>query len=196
MAALNTARLNHWLVWTLHQNLRSVLRHWNVVAVAVSLIALTVSVVGFWQLSQRQQQLGAQAQALAVSRLNAATLPAVTDAAQELVDFQKQLPLHEDIPVSLRELITLAQTHQLALARGEYKSQADVNGQFFRYDMTFPVQGNAQAIERFVLAALAQHSTLALESVQFKRERIESKEVEAKIQWTLFTQLPPARSKP
>lgn len=192
MAALSTARLSNWLVWTMCQGLRSLLRRWNIVAVTVLLIALVVSVLGFWRLDQRQQKLAVQSQALVVSRLNAVKLPTVADAAQELMDFQKQLPLHEDIPVSLRDLITLAQTHQLALARGEYKSQVDVNGQFFRYDMTFPVQGNAQAIERFVLAALAQHSTLALESVQFKRERIESKEVEAKIQWTLFTQLPVA----
>ena len=81
------------------------------------------------------------------------------------------------------------------LAKGDYKSQVDVNGQFFQYSMTFPVQGDAQSIERFILAALAQHKTLALESVQFKRERIESKELEAKIQWTLFTQLPAVGSK-
>jgi hypothetical protein len=37
---------------------------------------------------------------------------------------------------------------------------------------------------------LASQRTLALESVQFKRQGIDSSEVEARIQWTLMTQLP------
>jgi len=56
--------------------------------------------------------------------------------------------------------------------------------------MTLPVQGDAGAIRRFMLAALLAHKTLALESVQFKRDRAATAEVEARIQWVLLTRLP------
>jgi hypothetical protein len=56
--------------------------------------------------------------------------------------------------------------------------------------MSLPVQGEAQAIYRFISLALRKHETLALNNVQFKRAGIESKKVEAQIQWVLFTRLP------
>jgi hypothetical protein len=59
-----------------------------------------------------------------------------------------------------------------------------------RYRMTLPVKGDAQAIHQFMAAALKAHKTLALDAVQFKRERIESGEIEARIQWVLLTRLP------
>ena len=195
MAALNSLRLGNWFAWTVRQGVRAAFRHWQAVVVIFLTAALLAFAVGFWQLVQHKQTLVLRAQAQAISKLNQLRVPAQLDAVQELVDFQNVLPLHEDIPNELRELITLAQTHRLALAKGDYKSQVDVNGQFFQYSMTFPVQGDAQSIERFILAALTQHKTLALESVQFKRERIESKELEAKIQWMLFTRLPAGASK-
>jgi hypothetical protein len=46
------------------------------------------------------------------------------------------------------------------------------------------------AIQSFVAAALRNHSSLAVESVQFRRERLASPLVEARIQWLLLTQLP------
>jgi hypothetical protein len=48
--------------------------------------------------------------------------------------------------------------------------------------------GDAQAIHQF-MAALKAHKTLALDAVQFKWERIESSEIEARIQWVLLTRL-------
>lgn len=195
MATVNSLSLGTRLAWTVRQGLRAALRHWSAVAVTFLLAALLAFAAGACQMVQHQQTLVQRAQALVISNLNPVRGPVEVDAVQDLAGFQKVLPLHEDIPNSLRDLIVLAQTHRLMLAKGDYKSQVDVNGQFFQYSMTFPVQGDAQSIERFILAALAQHKTLALESVQFKRERIESKELEAKIQWTLFTQLPAVGSK-
>ena len=90
----------------------------------------------------------------------------------------------------MKNLISLATDSGLLLARGEYKAQAEMQGGFLRYGMTLPVKGDPQAIHTFILTALAQNRTLALEGIQFKREQIESPEIEARLQWVLLTRLP------
>ena len=104
--------------------------------------------------------------------------------------FDAYLLPHDEIPHVLKNLISLATDSELLLARGEYKAQAEMQGGFLRYGMTLPVKGDPQAIHTFILTALAQNRTLALEGIQFKREQIESPEIEARIQWVLLTRLP------
>jgi hypothetical protein len=111
-------------------------------------------------------------------------------SANELERFQAYLLPHEDIPEVLSLMIGLAANEGLQLAKGEYKIQVDARGKFVRYRMSFPVQGDATKIEQFIHKALAQHKTLALEAVQFKRERIDAAAVEAKMDWVLMTKLP------
>jgi hypothetical protein len=41
-----------------------------------------------------------------------------------------------------------------------------------------------------MLAALREHRTLALESVTFKRERVEAHDIEARIQFAFITTVP------
>lgn len=103
--------------------------------------------------------------------------------------FDAYLLPHDQIPDALKNLFSLATESNLLLARGEYKALVEIQGGFLRYGMTLPVKGDPQAIHTFVLTALAQNRTLALEGIQFKRERIESQEIEARIQWVLFTRL-------
>ncbi len=103
--------------------------------------------------------------------------------------FDAHLLPHDEIPDTLKNLFSLATDSNLLLARGEYKAQVEEQGRFVRYGMTLPVRGDPQAIHTFVLTSLVQNRTLALESIQFKRERTESQEIEARIQWVLLTRL-------
>jgi hypothetical protein len=196
MATMNALAWVQRVRWTARQTVRSLSRYWGRVGIAFLLLTVLVLGAGLWLQSQHKRLVVLRAHTVVSAKLPELKLPMILDVAQGLDDFQRYLLPHEDIPDALRDLITLAQRQQLTLARGEYKSQVDLRGQFLRYQMTLPVQGDAQAIERFILAALAQHKTLALESVQFKRERIESKDLEAKIQWTLLTKLPSLGAKP
>ena len=109
-----------------------------------------------------------------------------------LRQFENHLLPHDNIPDTLQDLFRLADTENLTLQRGEYKVEPDEPGGFVRYRMILPVKGDAQAIYRFIQSALEAHKALALDSVQFRRERIESKDVEARIQWVLLTRLPAA----
>lgn len=112
------------------------------------------------------------------------------DARLRLRDFENYLLPHEDIPAVVQDLLSLAEGEGLVMPRGEYRPQIDAVGGFMRYRMSLPVKGAASAIHRFMQAALRAHKTLALQSVQFKRERIDSPDLEARIQWEVLTRLP------
>jgi len=112
------------------------------------------------------------------------------DDTARLAEFQRLLIAPDDIPTVVQDLIGLAQQQGLRLPRGEYKAQAEALGGFLRYRMNTPIKGPVEAIHAFIQAALRAHRTLALESVQFRREQVLSNQVEARIQWTLLTRLP------
>ena len=76
------------------------------------------------------------------------------------------------------------------IARGEYKPVLDSAGSFLRYRMTLPIKGESDAINRFVQAALLAEPALVLESIQFRRDRPDAQQIEARLQWALLTRLP------
>lgn len=129
-----------------------------------------------------------------VSRVEATpTAPAqssANDSRSRLREFELFLLPHEDIPAVIEDVIRLAEKERLVFKRGQYKPEVDSRGEFLRYRMILPVKGEAQAIYGFMNAALLAHKNLALESVQFRREGIEARDVEARLNWVLLTHLP------
>jgi hypothetical protein len=113
-----------------------------------------------------------------------------SDGRARLKAFENHLLPHENIPFAVEDLLRLGEKEGLLMQRGEYRLLIDPAGGFIRYRMTLPVKGAAPAIWRFMQSALRKQKTLALESVQFKRERVESSDVEARIQWVVLTRLP------
>jgi hypothetical protein len=123
--------------------------------------------------------------------------PAAADAGQagarkRLHAFDAQLLPHGDIPFALQDLLELGAAEGLSMQRGSYRAQPDIAGQFLRYRMSLPVQGSAQAIQRFIKSALRKQKNLALDGVQFKRTRIGSPDIEARIDWVLLVTMPGA----
>jgi len=160
-------------------------------ATACVVIAVVAAIQGHrarGQLDDANRQL-AELNSIAVRQVESRT-PAPT----RLTAFEDILLAHADIPATVQDILELAEAQQLSIARGDYRPQVDAKGGFMRYRMTLPVKGDAQAIHRFMLAALRAHRTLALESAQFKRERIESSDVEARIQWVVMTRLSSAEA--
>lgn len=108
----------------------------------------------------------------------------------DLKSFENFLMPHEDIPVVVQDLLRMAEDQKLTVLKGEYRVQRDITGGFMRYRMSLPVKGTASTVHRYIEVALRAQKTLALESVQFKRDRIESIDIEARMQWVAFTRLP------
>lgn len=118
--------------------------------------------------------------------------PGQAGARSRLRAFDAHLLPHADIPFALQDLLELGAAEGLSMQRGSYRPQADGAGGFLRYRMTLPVRGPAPAIQRFMKAALQRHRNLALDGVQFKRERVGATEIEARIDWVLLARLPGA----
>lgn len=112
-----------------------------------------------------------------------------------LLAFEDHLLDHDDIPVVVQDLLNLAEDQGLSMQRGDYRAYVDPVGGFLRYRMTLPIKGDATSIYRFMRLALQKQRNLALSSVQFKRERIDSSEIEANIHWVILTRLPAGKIK-
>ncbi len=157
------------------------------VLVLIGILAILFLSAHVWR-AQHRLELSRQALANAAAQ----TQTPLVEVGQlgKLQAFDAYLAAYEDAPDVVQGMFRLAQAEGLALQRGEYKRDLDTHGQFMRYRMSLPIKGDAQSIYRFVIAALQTHPSLALESVQFKRTRVDAKDLEVSVQWVLLTRLP------
>jgi len=138
-----------------------------------------------WSMSVRQAEIVKQ---YAQVRQEKLPIPLDSDDPEKkLGNFYAYLLPHNGIPDQVKSLITLSQEENVVLLKGEYKAQSEVDAGFLRFRIVLPVKGDYSAIQSFLLRALQENKTLALESVAFKRKRIEEREVEARIEFVLFT---------
>lgn len=112
---------------------------------------------------------------------------AAFDYQVRLAAFDAFLLPTPEIPRVVESLLGLAAAKQLVLKTGEYRLESQPGASFAGYRITLPVVGDAGAVQDFLLSALRRHKTLALESVNFKRQRIESSAVEARVNFVLLT---------
>lgn len=183
--------------WEVRRGARAFMRRFGVAG--GGLLAFFVVGVAAWSVQEQQRVQISSLKTQLVEREKASSaLPAVqrvdaaagVDGRARLTAFEDYLLPHEDIPLVVQDLLRLAEDEGLSIQRGEYRAQADLAGGFMRYRMSLPVKGAAPSIYQFMQTALRTQKTLALDSVQFKRERIESIDIEARIQWVVLTRLP------
>lgn len=157
------------------------------IAAMAGMVCLAAALLAHWhgaRLEQRQQalalQLAAAARAAAQPAMPLATPSSGVDA------FYAYLPPHDTIPDQLKELVRVAQGSGITLAKAEYKPEQDSKAGFLRYQIALPVRADYARLQRFIVDALQTLPTLTLESVTFKREQIDTGEVEARIQFVLL----------
>jgi hypothetical protein len=154
---------------------------------ATGAAALACALAMLWHAQALRQQLPAmQARLAAVSRATAIPVAAPPTAADGLAAFYRHLPAHAAIPAQLQTLVDIADKHHVPLAKAEYKPQAEPRAGFMRYQVNLPVKADYAAVQAFMLEALQALPALTLDSVAFKRERGDSAEVEARIQFILL----------
>jgi hypothetical protein len=155
-----------------------------------------VGILALGGLTYRQRQLEDwQSRLAALPAADSVRLPAVQPPdsdRQRLLAFEQNLLPHQDIPFALQDLLRLAEDEGLTIRHAEYRVQIEPRGRFMRYRISLPVQGTSEIVNRYIYAALLAQKNLALESVQLKRENLDSLDMEARIQWVLLTHLPPA----
>lgn len=188
------AWVTHVLAWELHRLARAFWRRFGTAGMA-TVAFVAVAGIAMWIDRNAHAEKEALQRELIVHRAGQPPARPVAQARGDegrarLAEFDRYLPPHDEIPQAVGDLLTLAEREGLVVEKGDYRAQPDPQGGFLRYRMTLPVKGNAVAVRRFVLAALEGQKTLALESVQFKREQATDAQIEARIQWLLFARLP------
>lgn len=163
--------------------------------VGVAAVALCLLATG-GALLVRQTAVKRAASQVQLERIDQAKekQPVISSSADDLAAFYAYLPAHDDIPETVKRLLILAEDEKVSLASGEYQAKAE-NG-YMAYRMSFPVKGDAAAVQSFIIAALRQHPTLAIETATFRREKIEAGEAEARVHFTLLTRLPDPSARP
>lgn len=156
----------------------------------IGVFCSVLAVLALWQTqqsAQRQQSFVKKLQAVSsISAEKPVSEVTQGDIARQVAVFYAYLPQHDAIPDRLKRLINLAEKNGMTLAQAEYKPQPEVNADFLRYQIVLPVKAAYPNIQSFILDALQELPTLTLESIAFKRDRIESPEVEARIHYILL----------
>lgn len=195
------SRFGRVVMWKFRQlALQFKLRHGAWGWINLSLLLASLALLGVLALQQdalkRLQVQLANAEASAAFRLSTGAVSAPSsldprrEAREHLLAFEKQLLAHDAMAQAVQDLLRNAEEQGLLIERGDYASQTDPQGEFLRFRMNLPVKGSAQSIQRFIKAALLAQPQLALDGIRFKREGVQTGDIEAQLSWVLFTRTP------
>lgn len=107
------------------------------------------------------------------------------DRQKELGMFFDSLPAEEDVTDILASIYTVAEASGVGLKQAEYHPDSK-NKSRVEYGMIFPVQGDYAQIRYFVARVLADHPAIALDQINFQRDKISDPILKAEIRFTLF----------
>lgn len=156
----------------------------GVLAVGAALVAAGLALWG--------QELEREAESLRTRARNVAagTVPPAVSAPDPEAEFRSRLVAHDDIAVVVKDLLSSATRHRLQVTQAEYRAESDEVGGFVRYRITLPVKGVGSDVQAFMDDALRAQAALAVDALQFRREAVVSRQVEARLQWVLFAAMP------
>jgi hypothetical protein len=144
-------------------------------------------------------QARSDAQGLALQRVrqaqrSAAIIPPVAPplADERLGKFLDVLGEKRYAEQQLKTLFALARKSGLALNQAEYTSGADSNGRFHTYQILLPVKGSYAAIRQFCEQSLLAIPFASLDEINFKRDAIANRSVDARLRFTLYLSAPPS----
>lgn len=106
--------------------------------------------------------------------------------AEQLAEFYRLFPHERSSPEWLEKLVSVAESNGISLNEGEYKVSNDKAGRLVRFQITLPLKGEYPQIRRFLAALPAELPVMALENVQFERNKVADPNVEARIRLVLF----------
>jgi Tfp pilus assembly protein PilO len=106
---------------------------------------------------------------------------------QEKLDtFYALFPPQAEAASSLEKIYAAAESNGVTLPRGEYALTVDPKTGLGQYRVVLPVSGSYEQVRGFIAAALRDVPTLALDDIEFQREKVGDAQVEAKIHMTLY----------
>lgn len=104
----------------------------------------------------------------------------------QLALFYQKFPAEGNASLWMGKLMALASSRGINLNDGEYKATRDKVGKLVRFQMTLPVNGKYTQIRKFLSDLQDTLPVVALENVQFERQKVADPNVEATIKLVLY----------
>lgn len=105
---------------------------------------------------------------------------------QSLSSFAGHFPPARRSASEALRLHALAARHGLRLASGEYRLVPEPGTDLLRYQITLPLKGTYPSVRAFLADSLAEVPTLAIDALALKRESAGVREVEGRVQLSLY----------
>jgi hypothetical protein len=112
-------------------------------------------------------------------------------AAEQLDAFYRAFPNDKNLMPLMEKIFSAARSQGIHLDRGEYQVFNDKAGRLLRYQLNLPVRSSYPQIRKFIDTVHAEIPTIALEHLQFERQKVGNSEVEAKIMLALYLEREP-----
>lgn len=109
----------------------------------------------------------------------------------QLALFYQKFPDEGNASLWMGKLVALAASRGINLNDGEYKATRDKVGKLVRFQMTLPVNGKYPQIRKFLSDLQDTLPAVALENVQFERQKVADPNVEATIKLVLYLERTP-----
>lgn len=107
------------------------------------------------------------------------------DRQKELGVFLHSLPAEQDVTDILASIYSIAEASGVEYKQAEYHLN-DKDKPRLEYGIVFPVQSEYSKIRFFVARVLADHPAIALDQINFQRDKINNPILKAEIRLTLF----------
>lgn len=106
--------------------------------------------------------------------------------SEQLLAFYKRLPAERALPDALEKIFATADRHLVSVNEGEYKLSREKAGKLVRFQLTLPLRGSYPQIRHFLAALMDELPMLALENIQFDRQKVADADVDVKVRLVLF----------
>jgi Tfp pilus assembly protein PilO len=107
-------------------------------------------------------------------------------AGEQLAEFYRIFPGERDGADLIGRIAAIAERHGLSLEQGEYKTIPDKQGRLTRMQMILPLKGSYAQIRACLTDLVKDIPVVALEQVQFERQKVGDPLLDAKLRLVVF----------
>lgn len=123
---------------------------------------------------------------LEVERSASLAVKEVPSPAKQLQQFYESFPNEDTAPDAIARLNEVALANGVALEQGEYNLVRKEGEKLAQYGVVLPVKGDYIHLRKFIFQSLAAMPNLALNGVEFQRQKISETTLEARVKMTVF----------
>lgn len=105
---------------------------------------------------------------------------------EQLTVFYGNFPSEQNLGGQIGKLAGIAARHGLALQQVDYKSERDTAGKLTHFQVNLPLRAPYPVLRQFLSALHAEMPMVAVEQVQFERQKIGDGTVDARLRLVLY----------